>query len=105
MAEDAGIHIIVSEHPLATKNPLRPWRALILLIVCYTVIYGGLLWYTHGLPYVLDNNESFSSLWHAYNLYHFDISKSMGLADETFAYHAAAHPFVHTHQGNFPRLF
>jgi hypothetical protein len=27
------------------------------------------------------------------------------IAAFNFAYHAAAHPFVHTHQGNFPRLF
>jgi hypothetical protein len=82
-----------------------PRLGLALVVVTYIVIYGAFLLWTHGLPYVLDNNESFSSLWHAYNLVHFDIAKSMGLADETFAYHAAAHPVVHTHQGNFPRLF
>ena len=60
---------------------------------------------TDFLPYVTDNNESFSSLWHAYNLYHFDIRESAGLTDETFSPHAEAHPFVHTHQGNVPRLF
>ena len=27
------------------------------------------------------------------------------MADESFAYHEAAHPYVHTHQGNFPRVF
>ena len=58
-----------------------------------------------GLPYVMDNNETFSAWWHAYNSIHFDLTKSAGLADESFAFHAAAHPYVHTHQGNFPRLY
>jgi hypothetical protein len=88
----------------ASSATLFP-SSLLLMVLGYCILYGALLWYTGGLPYVLDNNESFSSLWHAYNLYHFDLTKSMGLADEAFAYHAAAHPFVHTHQGNFPRLF
>lgn len=73
--------------------------------VAYFLIFGWLLAVSNGLPYVMDNNESFSSLWHAYNLFHFDLIKSAGLADESFAYHAGAHPYVHTHQGNFPRLF
>jgi hypothetical protein len=94
--------------PGAGRSSCAAWTfspGLAIVVVCYLAIYGGLLWWTAGLPYVLDNNESFSSLWHAYNLFHFDFWKSMGLADESFAYHAAAHPVVHTHQGNFPRLF
>lgn len=77
----------------------------VLLLVLYCAVFGFLLVSTGGLPYVLDNNESFSSLWHARNIFEFGIGRSMGLADETFAYHSAAHPYVHTHQGNFPRLF
>ncbi len=77
----------------------------LLLIIAYMLVFGVLLVKTDFLPYVMDNNESFSSLWHAYNLYHFDIAKSAGLADEAFAYHEAAHAYAHTHQGNFPRLF
>lgn len=76
-----------------------------LLIMAYMLVFGVFLVKTDFLPYVMDNNESFSSLWHAYNLYHFDIAKSAGLADEAFAYHEAAHAYAHTHQGNFPRLF
>jgi len=56
-------------------------------------------------PYVFDNNESFSTLWHAHNLFHFDFFKSFGLADEAYSKFAAAHPYVHTHQGNWPRIF
>jgi hypothetical protein len=73
--------------------------------VSYLVLYGALLVATRGLPYVCDNNESFCSFCHAYNLYHFDFSRSCGLTDEACSPHAEAHPYVHTHQGNFPRLY
>jgi hypothetical protein len=53
----------------------------------------------------MDNNETFSSLNHAYNLWNFDLSGSLGLTDEAVSPSAAAHPFVYTHQGNFPRLY
>jgi hypothetical protein len=75
------------------------------VVIAYGLLYGGLLWLADGLPYVIDNNETFSSLWHAHNLSRFDLAASAGLADEAFAFHAQAHPFVHTHQGNVPRLF
>lgn len=81
----------------------QPW--LFSVIAIYFFVYGWLLLATDFLPYVMDNNESFSSLWHAANLYDFGLEKSWGLADESFSPHAAAHPYVHTHQGNFPRLF
>jgi hypothetical protein len=79
--------------------------ALATCIVAYLVVFGALLISARGVPYVFDNNESFSSFWHAYNLYHFDFHKSCGLADEACSPDPAAHPYVHTHQGNFPRLF
>jgi hypothetical protein len=78
---------------------------LTVLGFAYTLFYSWLLTAGGGVPYVMDNNESFSSFWHTYNFFHFDLLKSAGLADESFAYHAAAHPYVHTHQGNFPRLY
>src|SRR5262249_40360729 len=71
----------------------------------YAVVCGWLVVRSHGLPYVLDNNESFSSLHHAYNLYHFDFWKTCGLTDEAFSPDPEAHPFLYTHQGNFPRAF
>ena len=76
-------------------------------VVCaaYLVCFGALLIATKGLPYGIDNNESFSSLWHARHMYDLRLSQTMGLADEVWAWHAAASPYVHTHQGNFPRLF
>lgn len=83
----------------------NPYRWLLAIVVVYVGLYGAMLVYTDGLPYVMDNNESFSSLWHAANLYHFGPGQSYGLADESFSPHASAHPYVHTHQGNFPRLF
>src|SRR5258706_6428607 len=76
-----------------------------LLGLAYVLFYGWMLAISDFLPYVLDNNESFSSLWHAINLYNFGLSKSFGLTDEAYGFSAAAHPYVYTHQGNFPRLF
>ncbi len=76
-----------------------------ILLLAYVILYGGLIVAGHGVPYVMDNNETFSSLNHAYNLWHFDFFKSMGLADEAVSPFPDAHPVTHTHQGNFPRLF
>lgn len=75
------------------------------LVVLYVVVYGALLWVTDGLPYVMDNNETFSSLWHAANIARFGVGESFGLTDESYGITAAAHPFVYTHQGNVPRVF
>lgn len=75
------------------------------LALAYILVYGWLLVSTNFLPYVMDNNESFSSYWHAINLAQFDFFKSFGLTDEAYGFSAAAHPYVYTHQGNFPRLF
>lgn len=76
-----------------------------ILLVVYVILYGGLIVVGHGIPYVMDNNETFSALNHAYNLWYFDFFKSYGLTDEAMSPDPAAHPVVHTHQGNFPRLF
>ncbi|MGE3908221.1 MAG: hypothetical protein AB7K36_02635 [Chloroflexota bacterium] len=93
----------------AARLRLGLWQdgraGLLLVLLTYLLLYGWLLIRTDFLPYVYDNNESFSSLWHAYSLYHFDIRDSAGLTDEAFSPHPEAHPFVHTHQGNAPRLF
>ncbi|NBU93430.1 MAG: hypothetical protein EBS18_02555, partial [Actinobacteria bacterium] len=75
------------------------------IVVSYVLIYGALIYAGSGLPYVFDNNETFSSLWHAQSLSNFEINNTKGLADEVFSPHPEASPFVHTHQGNFPRLF
>ena len=81
----------------------RGWQlALALLYVAY---YAWLLVAGHGAPYVMDGGESFTVLWHAYNLFHFDFGASLGLTDEALSPHAAAHPYLSTLQGNFPRLF
>jgi hypothetical protein len=75
------------------------------VVSAYVAVFGALLLATHGLPYAIDNNESFSSLWHARSLYERGIGETKGLADEVFAWHPEASPYVHTHQGNFPRLY
>lgn len=91
---------------MLNRSGITSYQAFLsLLLLLYTAIYGTLIVTTDFLPYVMDNNESFSSLWHAFNIYQFGIFESAGLADEAFSPHAAAHPYVHTHQGNFPRIF
>jgi hypothetical protein len=74
-------------------------------LIVYFAWYGFLILRGNNIPYVMDNNESFSALNHAYNLWHFDFFRSYGLTDESVSPDPAAHPYVHTHQGNFPRLF
>jgi hypothetical protein len=80
-------------------------QCALILAFAYVLVFGWLLASTDFLPYVMDNNESFSSYWHAINLAQFDFFKSFGLTDEAYGFSAAAHPYVYTHQGNFPRLF
>jgi hypothetical protein len=91
--------------PPAGVEPTAYRRGLGALLALYVMTYGGLLVHTRGLPYVMDNNESFSAFVHASNLYHFPIARTVGLTDEAFSPHEAAHPYVYTHQGNFPRLY
>ncbi|GIW81080.1 MAG: hypothetical protein KatS3mg105_2887 [Gemmatales bacterium] len=75
------------------------------LLAFYFVAYGILLAANDGLPYVIDNNETYSAFVHARNFWRFGIDKSAGLADESCHPNESGHPFVHTHQGNFPRVF
>lgn len=80
---------------------------LLLLVGVYAFTVGALLLSTNGVPYVMDNNETWSNLGHAKNAYDYGFTKSKGLADEANEYSGSnpqAHPLVHTHQGNFPRL-
>lgn len=84
------------------RHALRGFGPVLLL---YVVIYGTLIAASGGVPYVTDGNESYSMLVHASNLYHFPISQTYGLSDEALGPNPAAHPYVYTHQGNFPRLF
>src|SRR4051794_8810267 len=78
---------------------------LALVLLVHLGVTGWLLISSDFLPYVTDNNESFSSLVHAKNLYQFGFGTAFGLTDESYGPDRAAHPFIHTHQGNFPRLF
>lgn len=83
----------------------RYWTYFAVLAAVYFLGYGWFLAHTDFLPYVLDNNESFSAFIHGKNLYEYDFFRSFGLADESLGAVAAAHPYVYTHQGNFPRIF
>lgn len=80
-------------------------RAWWLVFAAYILLYAVLLWRTDGYPYGLDNNESYSSWWHARSLAENGLSATKGLTDEVFAHHPEASPYIHSHQGNFPRLF
>jgi len=84
---------------------LRRYFPVTAVVVLHLIVYGAVLITTNGLPYVMDGNESFSSLWHAANMFHFGLSQTFGLTDEAYGFESAAHPYLYTHQGNFPRLF
>jgi hypothetical protein len=89
----------------ATRKRARLDVAWLTVLVCYCAVFGGILIYSNFLPYTFDNNESFSAFWHARNMYEYGIASSSGLADESFSYNPAAHPYVYTHSGASPRLF
>ena len=90
---------------LKSKWNLENFPYLYVLLLLHSFYYGAILLYSHGLPYVMDANETYSVYWHSYNLLHFDLLKSFGLTDEAYGFNSAAHPYMHTHQGNMPRLF
>src|SRR4051794_37372773 len=71
-------------------------RYALLLILSYLVLYVGLLASTNSMPYVMDNNESFSSLTHAENMFSFGIDRDFGLTDEAYGPSSVAHPYVYT---------
>lgn len=93
---------IPTDRPVSSTHPVTLW---LVVFVAYIVIYSSLLFKTDGFPYVLDNNESYSSWWHARSLYENGISQTKGLTDEVFSTQPAASPYIHSHQGNLPRLY
>jgi len=80
------------------------WRYLVVLISIYFGLFGFIFAVSDFLPYIMDNNETFSSIIHAKSIYDFGLAKSFGLTDESYGINAESHPFVYTHQGNFPRF-
>src|SRR5260370_13395323 len=78
--------------------------AWLVVLAAYVAVFGGMLIYSNFLPYTFDNNESFSAFWHARNMYEYGVASSSGLADESFSYDPAAHPYVYTHSAASPRL-
>ncbi len=89
----------------AVRKLARLDAAWVAVLLCYCAVFGGILIYSDFLPYTFDNNESFSAFWHGRNMYEYGIANSSGLADESFSYDPAAHPYVYTHAGASPRLF
>jgi hypothetical protein len=80
-------------------------RILLGVALIYLAAASVVLFQAHGLPYGVDGNESFSNTIHAGNMATFSWTKSFGLTDESYGVTASAHPYVHSHQGNFPRFF
>jgi len=78
---------------------------LAILFSIYCGIFVILQLAGHSIPFIMDANESYSSLIHAFNMQNFGVGESMGLTDEAYGPGSGAHPYVYTHQGNFPRLF
>lgn len=78
---------------------------LLALSGLYCAVFLLFFFITNGMPFVMDANESYSSIVHAQSLSEYGISASFGLADEAYGFSRDAHPYVHSHQGNFPRLF
>src|SRR5439155_8323522 len=97
---------LLSSHASVSARAVSSYRVgLGCLVLAYIALYGLLLVWTGFRPYVLDNNESYSALIHASNIYQFGVAKSFGLTDEAYGPNPLAHPYIHTHQGNMPRLF
>lgn len=91
---------------IAGRSKLTSFWTLFWILVCLHQLYfGSIMVASSFVPYVLDGNETFSVWWHAHNLYTFSFWESFGLTDESYGTTEAAHPFIHTHQGNMPRLF
>src|SRR6266540_310705 len=78
------------------------FRALTFILFCSVVFV--LLFYCDFLPYGTDNNETFSSILHAKNMYLHGAGSTYGLTSETTSPIDAVQ-FVYTHQGNFPRFY
>src|SRR6266540_1646407 len=78
------------------------FRALTFILFCSVVFV--LLFYCDFLPYGTDNNETFSSILHAKNMYLHGAGSTYGLTSETTSPIDVVQ-FVYTHQGNFPRFY
>jgi len=84
---------------LTEQNCLRA-----LTLVVFSVVVLSLLFASDFLPFGTDNNETFSSILHAKNMYLHGIGSTYGLASETTSPTDTVQ-FVYTHQGNFPRFY
>lgn len=90
---------------LSPFSPNAHANGLVAVCLIYCLVMGWLLFTSHFLPFVFDNNETFSSVIHAQNMASLPFRLTFGLTNESYGLDPAAHPYVYTHQGNFPRLF
>jgi len=77
----------------------------IIVVIAMLLTYTFLLQKSNNLPYVFDNNETYSSLIHAKNMDKYGVSETFGLTDESYATTNSGHPYVYTHQGNISRFY
>jgi hypothetical protein len=98
-------HFMLASFPATWKQLLTEqnvFRALTLILFCSVTF--SLLFFSHFLPFGIDNNETFSSILHAKNMYLHGIGSTYGLTSETTS-PADTVQYVYTHQGNFPRFY
>lgn len=84
---------------------IKKYRIILLTNIVVTNLFIYLYWRLgNGIPYLFDNNESFTTYLHAQNLLEYGFSKTAGLADESTSNLLEGHPFLYTHAGTFPRF-
>ncbi len=95
---------MIKNHVLRIVRAPMDYPFLASMMLCVAVI-ASILIYAQGLPYVTDGNESFSAYRHARSLLQWGPTLAMGLTDEATTDERAGHPYIYTHEGNFPRFF
>src|SRR5262249_16875765 len=75
----ALVSVAATLHQLLTEQNV--FLALTLIVFCSVAF--SLLFFSHFLPFGLDNNETFSSILHAKNMYLHGIGSTFGLTSET----------------------
>lgn len=74
------------------------------VLTIYSAILIWIFVLSDGLPYGLDNNETFSNLIQGRNLLQYSSTNSFLLTDESTAGSVGGHPYLYTHGQNFPRF-
>ena len=103
--QEEGMKILFTTAKYITNHRNSNMGMLIAFAFLYVAVFGSFIYVNDFIPYVFDNNESFSSLLHARNIFEFGLRGSWGLTDESVGTSLASGPVLYTHNGNFPRLY